>query len=83
VTPGTVAALSSLLVLAAVVLGLLTCLVTRSFAPGVPLFLDLLLAAGLLRLTVEQSWRALATTATIVVIRKLAAAGIGLTAGRR
>ncbi len=76
-TTAAAGALSSMVVLAAVVTGLLTCLVTRSFTPGVPLFLDFLLAAGLLRLTAEQTWQALATTAAIVVIRKVAVLGLG------
>lgn len=70
------AATASLLTAAAVVLGVLVLLVTRHVPSALSVLLDLLLAAGLLRLTVELSWHALAATAAIVVVRQLAVAGI-------
>ena len=51
---------------------------TRSWRTAVRLLLDLLTAAGLLRLSSGQSWTALATAAGIVVLRQaLSAALIG------
>jgi hypothetical protein len=38
--------------------------------------LDLLTAAGLLRLSATPSWSALAVTAVVVVLRRLTTAGI-------
>lgn len=57
----------------AVLLGTLTVLVTRSPRTGLAVFLDLLLAAGLLRLAVADSWRSIGTAAVVVAIRKVAA----------
>lgn len=48
---------------------------------GLSLALDLWLAAGLLRLTADLSWRGIASAATIVVIRQLV--GFGMRADRR
>lgn len=42
---------------------------TRSPAQALPVLLELLLAAGLLRLTADASWRALATAAIVVALR--------------
>ncbi|MGY1640254.1 hypothetical protein ACI782_03865 [Geodermatophilus sp. SYSU D00703] len=63
-------------VAAAVLSGVLAPAVTRRPPLALALFLDLLLAAGLLRLTGDPGWRALATAAAIVVIRRLAGAGL-------
>ena len=54
---------------------------TRRPLFALTVLLDFLLAAGLLRLTGEPGWPALATAAAIVAVRRLA--GIGLRAGRR
>ncbi len=47
---------------------------TRSLAQALPVLLEFLMAAGLLRLTHDATWRALATAAVIVVLRKLVVA---------
>jgi hypothetical protein len=44
-------------------------------------FLDLLVATGLLRLVGEPSWQALATAASIILLRRLI--GFGLRTGGR
>ncbi|GAA4428291.1 hypothetical protein GCM10023169_29240 [Georgenia halophila] len=43
---------------------------------GLSVLLDLLLAAGLLRLTADPGWGVLATTALVVAIRHLVTAGL-------
>ena len=50
---------------------------SRDVRQALPVLLDFLLAAGLLRLTHGATFRSLATTALIVVIRKLVAFGFG------
>jgi hypothetical protein len=47
---------------------------TRSLAQALPVLLELLLAAGLLRLAHDPSWRAIASAAVIVALRKLVVA---------
>jgi hypothetical protein len=79
--PSIVAALVPIVIAAALVLSALTLLATRRVAAALPVLLDLLLAAGLLRLSATASWQAIASAAAIVVIRKLATTGI--TAARR
>lgn len=69
-------ATATALVGVAVVLALLAGLATRRLGVALPVMLDLLLAAGLLRLTALADWGALASTAAIVVIRKLAVTGL-------
>ena len=64
------------LVAGAVVLG-----ATRRPAPALAVLLDLLLAAGLLRLAAEPTWTSLATAAAVVGLRRLV--GAGLRAGER
>jgi len=54
---------------------------TRRLSEALAVFLDLLTAAGLLRLAATPTWRALATSAAIVALRHLG--GAGLAAGRR
>ena len=65
---------------AALVVGLLVLLDTRRLSVALPVFLDLLLAAGLLRLSADGTWGALATAAALVAVRKLVVRG--LTANR-
>ncbi|MDP9429734.1 MAG: DUF1622 domain-containing protein [Actinomycetota bacterium] len=78
----TAAATLALLVTAAALLaGLVALLATRRPAVALPVFLDLLVAAGLLRLVGEPSWQALATAAAIVLLRRLI--GFGLRTGGR
>lgn len=49
---------------------------TRRPLPALAVLLDLLLAAGLLRLLGDPGWRAILTTAAIVVLRRLLSAGL-------
>ena len=44
---------------------------TRRLDQALPVLLDLLLAAGLLRLAHDPTWRAISTAAIIVALRKL------------
>jgi hypothetical protein len=76
-----VAALVPVVVAAGLALSALTLLSTRRLSAALPVLLDLLLAAGLLRLSATASWQAIASAAAIVVIRKLAT--LGITAARR
>ncbi len=76
-----VAALVPVVVAAGLALSALTLLSTRRMTTALPVLLDLLLAAGLLRLSATASWQAIASAAAIVVIRKLAT--LGITAARR
>ena len=66
---------------AALVAGALTLAGTRRPALALHVFLDLLLAAGLLRLVGDPDWRTIMTAAAIVVLRRLI--GVGLRAGGR
>ena len=76
-----VAALVPVVVAAGLALSALTLLSTRRVTVALPVLLDLLLAAGLLRLSATASWQAIASAAAIVVIRKLAT--LGIAAARR
>lgn len=53
----------------------------RSPATALAVLLDLLLAAGLLRLTADLGPTAIVSAALVVVVRKVA--GLGIAAGRR
>lgn len=64
-------AASRLITFAAVVLGPAVWLMTRSWQPAMPIVLELLLAAGLLRLSSRDDWNAIAAAASIVAIRTL------------
>lgn len=66
---------------AALLAGALPLAVTRHPVLALSVFLDLLLAAGLLRLMGEPSWRSLASAAAVVALRRLIGQGIRL--GRR
>jgi hypothetical protein len=63
----------------ALIAGLLTVVTTRRPALALSVFLDLLVAAGLLRLAGDPSWQAIATAAAIIALRRLI--GFGLRAG--
>ncbi len=65
---------------AGVVTGVLVALSTRRLLDGLPVMLELLLAAGLLRLALLDSWVAIVSVALVVVVRKLAVSGIRLAA---
>lgn len=67
--------------LAALLAGALALAVTRHPMAALGVLLDLLLAAGLLRLAGAPSWGAVATAAAIVGLRRLI--GAGLHAGAR
>jgi hypothetical protein len=73
--------LSWLVAAAALVAGAGAFLTTRSLLPSLGLFLDFLLAAGLLRLATAGTWQAIAAAAVIVAIRKLAVLGLRSTGG--
>ncbi len=60
-----------LITVAAVVIAVLIWLTTRAWRPTMPVLLELLLAAGLLRLSVRDDWRAIAAAAAIIAIRML------------
>ena len=66
---------------AALAAGALTLAATGRPATALAVLLDLLLAAGLLRLVGDPGWQAIATAAAIVVTRRLI--GAGLRAGGR
>ncbi|MEX5719868.1 hypothetical protein [Geodermatophilus maliterrae] len=76
--PGLLALVVSALALVA---GAVTLAATRRPALALGVLLDLLLAAGLLRLAAEPTWTSLATTAAVVLLRRLI--GAGLRAGGR
>ena len=65
-----------LLAAAAVVVAALVLVATREVTVAFPVLLDLLLAAGLLRLSAGAPWTAIVSAALIVVVRRLAATGI-------
>ncbi len=67
--------------LTALVAAALTLAVTRRPALALSVLLDLLLAAGLLRLAGDPGWASIATAASIVVLRRVI--GFGLRAGGR
>jgi hypothetical protein len=75
------ATLALLVTTAALVAGVVALVATRRPAAALPVFLDLLVAAGLLRLVGQPSWQALATAAVILVLRRLI--GLGLRTGGR
>lgn len=66
---------------AALVAGAVVLVSTRRPTAALPVLLDLLLAAGLLRLAGDPSWGAISTTAALVLLRRLI--GSGLRAGDR
>lgn len=53
----------------AVVIAVMLWMVTRRWRPTMPVFLELLLAAGLLRLSAADDWNSIAAAGAIVVIR--------------
>lgn len=62
----------------ALVAGALALVVTRRPATALSVLLDLLLAAGLLRLVGEPTWQSTATAAAIVALRRLIGVGLRL-----
>ena len=67
---------------AAVVVATAIWAVTRSWSPALPVLLELLLAAGLLRLSADAGWRAIAAAALVVAVRKLVTSALGVAAAR-
>ena len=65
----------------ALVAGTVALAATRRPATALGVLLDLLLAAGLLRLAAEPTWGSIATAAAVVLLRRLI--GMGLRAGDR
>ena len=61
---------------AGLVAGLLALAVTRRPGLALKVFLDFLLAAGLLRLTGDPGWPAVVAAAAIVALRRLIGAGL-------
>ncbi len=53
---------------------------TRQLSAALPVLLDFLLAAGLLRLTAAAPWRAIIAVAVIVILRKVVTWSLGRTA---
>lgn len=66
--------LSWLVVACAIGLSAAAVVVLRRFDTALHVLLDLLLAAGLLRLSAEASWEAIAIAAAIVALRRVLAA---------
>ena len=70
-------AIGALLVtLAALVSAAAALLVTGQLTLALPVLLDMLLAASLLRLTVQPSLPQLASTALLVLVKRLASSGV-------
>lgn len=57
--------------LAAIVVGIAALAVFRQPLPAMRVTLDLLVAAGLLRLSLDVSWTAIAGTALLIAVRRL------------
>ena len=68
-----------LVALASVAVSGLVLIRTRRLAVALPVLLDLLLAAGLLRLSAVASWHAIAAAAGIVAIRTVVSSGLRAT----
>jgi hypothetical protein len=65
-----------LVIAAAILAAALTLGATRSLRQALPVLLDLLTAAGLLRLSLTPTWSALTVTAVVIGLRRLTTAGI-------
>ncbi|WP_205347111.1 hypothetical protein [Pseudonocardia broussonetiae] len=65
-----------LVVAAALVSAAVVLIRTRDGRRALPVLLDLLTAAGLIRLAGPPSWPVLATTAIVIVLRRLLTAGL-------
>jgi hypothetical protein len=72
-----IVSIAALMVVAAGLLIAITlAAVTRSYTPALPVLLDFLMAAGLLRLAGDSDWRTISSAAAMVIIRKTVTAGI-------
>ena len=77
-----VGVLSLVLAVAALVLAVCLGLRTRAWDPTVPVVVDLLLSAALLRLTAtDDSWRSIIAVAALVAVRTLWTLGTGARRG--
>jgi hypothetical protein len=56
--------------IAGIVLGVATVVVFRTPLPALRVTLELLTAAGLLRLSVDATWTAIAATAVVIALRR-------------
>ncbi len=72
-----IAEAADLLVAAAFVSGMAVLVTVRSVRAALGVFLDVLLAAGLLRLSIADTWGAIAAAAALIAVRKLAVSGLG------
>ena len=79
---GLLGQLAAVLALTGLAAGALVALTTRQVLPAVGMLLDFLLAAGLLRLVLVDTWPALGTVAAVVVLRKVVVAGLRLGPGQ-
>lgn len=61
---------------AGVLLGALALIAFRRPPMALHVLLDFLLAAGLLRLSVDASWQALAITAAVILVRRVVTLGL-------
>ncbi|SEH84217.1 hypothetical protein SAMN04489835_4776 [Mycolicibacterium rutilum] len=68
--------LSWVIAAAGIVLAALTVVVLRRPQLALHVLLDLLLAAGLLRLSADASWRSIAVTAIVIAVRHLLTRGL-------
>ncbi len=68
--------MATVVLVAAFVVSGLVLLATRTVPTALGVFLDLLTAAGLLRLGAADTWSAIGTAAAVVAVRKVAVAGL-------
>lgn len=73
---GLVAAVVPVVGALAVLLGGCVLVSTRRVSAALPVLLDLLLVAGLLRLSATRDWAAIASAALVVLVRQVAARSI-------
>ena len=76
-------ALASLIVLFGLLAASVVTARSRSLRVGVPVLLEFLLAAGLIRLSSTDTWSAIAVAAVVLGIRRLVVLRLGLPPPRR
>lgn len=54
-------------------------LISRRISQALPVLLDFLTGAGLIRLAAEVSWSSILLAAAVVAVRKIAVIGVGVT----
>jgi hypothetical protein len=69
-------AIALVIVAASVVLATVAAVRSRNVVAGVPLMLDLWIAAGLLRLTENTTWTKIAAAAVLIALRKVVGHGL-------